>query len=190
MTPDSSRVILALWSAWGLYWFIAARNVKSTLRPANVRARLLHEGPLVLCAVMFFSRKAVPEVLDRRFLPQSHELEVIGALVIALGLAFALWARHHLGRNWSSVVELKSEHALIRSGPYRLVRHPIYAGLFLALLGTTLAIGEWRDLLALAMAFMAIFLRVRAEDALMAEAFGASYEIYRRGTPALVPYLF
>ena len=190
MIPISSRVIIALWGAWGVYWFIAARDAKSTLRRATALARLLHGGPLVLCAALFFSRKALPEVLDHRFLPQSPEVEVLGTLMLAIGLAFAVSARHHLGRNWSSVVELKSDHALIRSGPYRLVRHPIYTGLLLALLGTSLAIGEWRGLLGFALAFMAICLRIRAEDALMAEAFDKAYEAYRRETPALVPYLF
>ena len=85
---------------------------------------------------------------------------------------------------------MKSDHALIRSGPYRIVRHPIYTGLLLGLLGTSLAIGEWRGLLGLGLALMATCLRIRAEDALMAEAFDEAYEAYRRETPALVPHLF
>ena len=190
MASAASRVTVALWAAWGLYWFVAARDVKATSRRASARAQLLHAGPLVLCAALFFWRRLAPEMLDRRFLPQSAELEAIGTLVVAAGLGFAVWARHHLGRNWSSVVELKSDHALIRTGPYRLVRHPIYAGLLLALFGTALVAGEWRGLLAFGLALIAVCFRVRAEDTLMAQAFGAVYEAYRQKTPALVPFLF
>jgi len=190
VTPIFSRAVIALWSTWGIYWLIAARNVKPSLRRVSVLKRVLHSGPLLLCGALFFSHKATPPFLNERFLPQSPSTEALGTFLLAMGMAFAFWARLHLGRNWSSVVELKSDHALIRTGPYRLVRHPIYSGLLLGLFGTSIAIGEWRGLLGAALAFLAICLRIRGEDALMAEAFDKTYEVYRRDTPALVPYLF
>lgn len=190
MTRIFSQMIVGLWVAWGVYWSVAARDVKVTLRPTTFSARLLHAGPLVICALLFLVPRVVPEGLDRRFLPQSQVVEAIGTVMVAVGLAFAVWARHHLGPNWSSVVELKRDHVLIQSGPYRVVRHPIYTGLLLGLLGSCVALGEWRGLLGSVLAFTAILLRVRAEDALMARSFGETYRIYRRETPALVPYLF
>ena len=75
----------------------------------------------------------------------------LGLIMVAAGIAFAVWARHYLGRNWSGTVTVKQDHELIRSGPYRLVRHPIYTGLLLAILGTAVAFGEWRGLLAFAL---------------------------------------
>ncbi|MFI5013400.1 MAG: methyltransferase family protein [Hyphomicrobiales bacterium] len=189
MNHASSNAIGALWAAWALYWFVVARDVKATLRRETPAARLLHVGPLLICAVLFVAPRILPAALDRRFLPSAFLLSWIGSLMVAAGLAFAVWARRHLGRNWSGAVALKREHALIRSGPYRFVRHPIYAGLLLAILGSAVAFGEWRGLLGLAFAFIAIIHRVRAEDALMSETFGEEYRDYRRHTKALLPFL-
>lgn len=68
----------------------------------------------------------------------------LGLLMVICGLAFAVWARIHLGRNWSGTVTVKEDHELIRSGPYGIVRHPIYTGLLLAIAGTAIVFGEWR----------------------------------------------
>jgi hypothetical protein len=78
-------------------------------------------------------------------------MPAVGAALTALGLSFTSWARVHLGRNWSGTVTLKDDHALIRTGPYRRVRHPIYSGALLALAGTVLAVGQWRGVIALAL---------------------------------------
>ncbi len=75
-------------------------------------------------------------------------MAIIGLILTALGIAFAFWARYSLGQNWSSKVTIKVEHELIRNGPYAYVRHPIYTGILLALVGTALAIAEWRAVIA------------------------------------------
>ena len=72
-------------------------------------------------------------MLSARFVPAGNLLPVLGAIMIAAGLGFAVWARAHLGRNWSGIVTVKEGHALVRTGPYRAVRHPIYTGLLLEL---------------------------------------------------------
>ena len=86
--------------------------------------------------------------LGTRFLPDTMIVYLLGLLMVVAGLAFAIWARVHLGRNWSGTVTVKENHELIRSGPYAIVRHPIYTGLLLAVLGTAIVFGEWRGLLA------------------------------------------
>jgi protein-S-isoprenylcysteine O-methyltransferase Ste14 len=189
MISAAPNLIAALWAAFMLYWLIAASDVKATLRRETRLQRLLHVGPLFLCAALLAFPRLLPAALRERFLSRTAPVEVIGVMLVVAGLAFAVWARRHLGRNWSGVITLKADHTLIRSGPYALVRHPIYSGLLLALLGTAVAIGEWRGLLALALATGAILLRVGAEDVLMAEAFGDDYADYRRRTKALVPFL-
>ncbi|MGH7094060.1 MAG: methyltransferase family protein, partial [Stellaceae bacterium] len=98
-------------------------------------------------------------------------------------------ARVYLGRNWSGKVVVKEDHSLVRDGPYRWVRHPIYTGMLLALLGTALAIGEWRGFLALACALVGVLFRVHAEEARMAETF-SEYAQYRLRTSALVPGIY
>ena len=108
-------------------------------------------------------------------------------LIIAIGLLFAVWARIHLGRNWSGSVTIKQEHELITSGPYAIVRHPIYTGLLLALIGTAMARAEWRGLLAVLIATAALWRKFRVEERWMTEQFGQQYKAYGARVPALVP---
>jgi protein-S-isoprenylcysteine O-methyltransferase Ste14 len=189
MNRITGAILAALWIGWLAYWAIQARGAKVTLRRETHVSRALHAGPLLLCGALLGVPRILPAPLHDRFLPDDAIIHGLAVLVTACGLAFAIWARRHLGGNWSGAVVLKADHRLIRSGPYRLVRHPIYTGLFVALLGTVMAIGEWRGLIGLALAAMAIISRVKAEDALMAQAFGAEYEDYRRRTPALLPFI-
>ena len=102
---------------------------------------------------------------------------------------FAIWARNVLGRNWSGIVTLKQDHELIRTGPYRYVRHPIYTGLLIAFAGSAIARGEWRGLLALAIAFVALWRKLKLEEQWMIETFGDAYRRYRDEVRALIPFV-
>lgn len=96
-----------------------------------------------------------------------------------------------LGKNWSLVARTRSDHELVRNGPYALVRHPIYLGMFLFLLALALASGHWLQLLIAVPIFLAgTAIQIRSEDDLFQKTFGATFEDYRRSTPALVPRLF
>ena len=125
--------------------------------------------------------------LAARFLPRVAGWFWLGLVLVALGLAFSVAARIWLGRNWSSMVTLKRDHELIRSGPYRWVRHPIYTGLLLAVLGSAIALGEWRGLIALALIIAAFLRKISIEERFLAPQFGAAYRGYRDEVPALLP---
>ncbi len=127
--------------------------------------------------------------LGLRFLPDSTAVEGTGLGITACGIAFAVWARFALGRNWSGEVTIKEEHELVRGGPYALVRHPIYSGILLGLLGTAGYFGEVRGLIAFALFFSGWWLKSRAEEALMIEQFGDEYRQYRREVKALIPFV-
>jgi protein-S-isoprenylcysteine O-methyltransferase Ste14 len=105
------------------------------------------------------------------------------------GLLVAVWARVHIGRNWSGTITVKEDHDLITSGPYSLVRHPIYTGLLLALSAFALARGEWRGVIAVALAFWAFWRKLRIEERWMREQFGVAYEEYSRRVSALIPFV-
>ena len=107
----------------------------------------------------------------------------------AAGLLFAVWARQYLGSNWSGTVSIKKDHQLITNGPYALVRHPIYTGVLLALVGSAMAIGEWRAVLAFALASLALWRKLRLEEDLMHQQFGETYQAYCRRVPALIPFV-
>lgn len=182
-------LIPAIWVAWLIYWWLSARNVKPTRSRESVAAELRHRGPLILAALLLAAPRLVPKVLTRRFLPVGPVFPVLGVVLLAGGLGFTVWARRHLGRNWSASVVVKEDHALVRTGPYRFVRHPIYTGILLAFLGMVVTIGEWRGLVALALAFVSFLVKSRAEEARMRETF-PEYDAYARGTAALVPYVY
>jgi len=136
-----------------------------------------------------FDRALSVGFLEFRFLPDFAALAYLGVAVTAIGIAFAVWARFVLGQNWSSQVTLKQGHELIRGGPYALVRHPIYSGMLLGLLGTAIGVGEFRGLIALALFIVAWWLKARTEETLMIQQFGEQYSRYRRDVKALIPFV-
>ena len=179
----------ALWLAWLLYWWISARNVKPTRSRESLAADLRHRGPLILAALCLGAPRLMPRVLTRRFLPVGWFFPVLGTVLLAAGLGFTVWARRHLGRNWSASVVVKEGHALVRTGPYRHVRHPIYSGILLAFLGMVMTIGEWRGLVALLLAGVSFVVKSRAEERRMRETF-PEYAAYARETAAIVPFVY
>ena len=184
-----ATIIPALWLAWLLYWWYSARDVKRTTQPEPLRSKLKHRVPLILGVVLFAAPRLVPKLLTRRFVPANLVYPTIGVALLALGLAFSVWARRHLGRNWSAHVVVKEDHALIRTGPYRHVRHPIYTGILLAMLGMAIAIGEWRTLVGFAFMVLSFAMKSREEESRMRETF-PEYGEYERGTAALIPFVY
>jgi protein-S-isoprenylcysteine O-methyltransferase Ste14 len=146
-----------------------------------LRNRLLVVALMVIGFFPLFGRLRQPAVLAPRF--------VIGLALTILGLGFAVWARVHLGRFWSGMVTLKKDHELIRSGPYAIVRHPIYTGLLTAAAGTALARGTLAALMALGLIGVACWLKIRAEEKLLTNHFGDTYREYRRQVAALIPFM-
>lgn len=178
----------ALWLAWVLYWWLAAQGSKITQRKEPAGSRLLHVLPLMFAAYLLWADRIPVAFLNNRLFTWTAWQFWVAALVTAAGLGFTAWARIHLGRNWSGTVTIKQDHELITTGPYALVRHPIYTGLLLAFIGTAFARGEWRGLLAVAIASAALWRKLRVEERWMSGQFGERYEEYKRRVPALVPF--
>jgi protein-S-isoprenylcysteine O-methyltransferase Ste14 len=182
-------IIPAMWLAWAALWTVAAFTTKATQWQESLGSRARHDIPFLICIVLLTVPGALPEILRTQFLPMGNQLALLGSLVVAAGLGLAVWARWHLGRNWSSTVTLKEGHTLVQSGPYRTIRHPIYTGLLLALVGTAASIGEWRGVLAVACAFIGVRWKIRVEEDRMRRTF-PQYEQYRKATSALLPLLY
>jgi protein-S-isoprenylcysteine O-methyltransferase Ste14 len=114
------------------------------------------------------------------------------AVLVLMGGAIALFATssRELGRNWSLVARMRSDHQLVRTGPYARVRHPIYLGMLLFLLAMSVALGHWLQLIAAVPIFLiGTIIRTRLEDALLEQQFGGAFRDYRNSTPALIPRL-
>ena len=186
--PVLGYVLVGLWLGWFAYWMVSAAGGKAVLRAAGLRQKLAYVVPLSLAAILVVDRH-LPGFFNARFVPADPALISIGLMATAIGLVFSIWARSVLGGNWSANVTVKQGHELIRAGPYALTRHPIYTGLDLAFLGTALAIGEWRAILAVLIAFGSLWYKLRIEERFLAETFGADYEAYRRRVKAIIPFL-
>jgi protein-S-isoprenylcysteine O-methyltransferase Ste14 len=178
----------ALWLAWVAYWFLASRTAKPTERREPMGSRLLHVLPLLFAVWLLWAEKLPAPLLNERLFPWAPWEFWAASLMTALGLLFTVWARVHLGRNWSGTVTIKREHELIVSGPYTIVRHPIYTGLIVAFIGSAMARGEWRGVLAVFIAWAALWRKLRLEERWMLERFGEQYTAYCHRVPALVPF--
>jgi len=177
-------LLLAMWVGWLAYWAIAARGAKRAQWREPLRAQWLHTALVWLGMIILVVPRAPPAILAAPFLPPSAIGAPLGLTLTALGLGIAIAAG-----NWSAAIEIKDGHAPIRSGPYRYVRHPIYSGLLLALLGTAIALDRWRALLlAFVLIFAALLLKSRHEEKGLCRAL-PGYATYARETAALIPFL-
>jgi protein-S-isoprenylcysteine O-methyltransferase len=178
-----------LWIALIAIWVITAMNTKQAARRLSGWPRWVQVGLTAAGAVLLFDRDLGVGWLGLRFLPEDTAIAFLGLAMTASGIAFAVWARFALGENWSSQVTLKQEHELVHSGPYRLVRHPIYSGILLALLGTAIFVGQLRGLIAFGLFLAGFWLKARMEEALMLQQFGDQYRRYQREVKALIPFV-
>ena len=184
----AAHVIGDLWTITFVYWIVRAFGNKRTKVRRSWLLRLI---PVLLLWVTFGAIKSAGG-FDVRFLPASGVTESLGIVVCAAGLALAIWSRSILGRNWSGFVVIKEDHELIQCGPYNVVRHPLYTGLIVGLIGTNLALlptgrGAARVLVWL----IAFYIKARAEERILAQEFGEQYASYKqRVTAALIPGLF
>jgi protein-S-isoprenylcysteine O-methyltransferase Ste14 len=171
------------WAAFWVYWFAAAFSVK--------RGRARWSGHLRIRVVIL----AITILLVRLGAFRNHGLDTgpwqvaIGLVLFALGLSFAIWARVSIGGNWGTPMTQKDEPELVTSGPYRLVRHPIYSGILLAGVGTALAL-NWIWLVAVALAGIYFIYSATVEERFLTERFPDDYPAYKRSSKMLVPYVF
>ncbi len=170
------------WATFWLYWFVAAFSMK--------RGRVPWSRELRIRAVI----AVVVILLIRVGAFRGHGLNAdpwragIGLVLFALGLVFALWARRHIGRNWGTPMTQKDKPELVTSGPYHLVRHPIYSGILAAGIGTAVAL-SWQGLTAVALAGVYFLYSATVEERYLTDQFPDSYPIYKRSTKMLVPFI-
>ncbi len=185
MSP--SALFAACWGAWALSWIAAARwSSAPILRPAVARVGLAHL--LIALGIVL----TIPQALVWLHALRLWDVGRGGAYLLALltipGFLFAWWARVHLGRLWSGAVTLKPEHRVIESGPYALVRHPIYTGLLEAALMSAVATGSIASVIGFGLVALGIWLKARLEERLLSRELGPGlYGAYRRRVPMFLP---
>jgi protein-S-isoprenylcysteine O-methyltransferase Ste14 len=178
-----------VWIAFVLYWQIKAADTKATQRLEPAASRILRALTLLIAIVLLSIPRIPLPGLYLHVWPSGSWPFWLGAAITVAGLLFAVWAREHLGRNWSHSVTIKQGHELITTGPYALVRHPIYTGILIGFLGMAIAISQVRGFIAFVLVFLGFWLKLRIEEKWMRSQFGETYATYARQTAALVPYV-
>ena len=176
------------WILWIIYWAVSARGTKTTVRREDMASRVVYILLFVVGGVLCIRRPPGPG-LAAFYLPPELLLPAYwaGLTLIILGLGFTVWARRHLGANWSGTVTVKENHELIRSGPYGWTRHPIYTGLLFAMIGVALAQAQWRGIIGFALFVGGLLMKMHLEERFMTDTFGEAYTRYKAEVPALIP---
>ncbi len=176
------------WIIFWVYWFISAWITRSPMKRQQSQWSWILFA-LLWCFWVLYSSGRAPGFLVQRAIPDVLAVGLTGTIITLLGLGFAVWARVHLGRNWSSMPAIRVDHKLIRTGPYSIVRHPIYTGILFAIAGTAIIIGEPLGLIAFFLILVVYLWKIRMEEKYLQEEFGEDYAQYKKEVPALIPFL-
>jgi protein-S-isoprenylcysteine O-methyltransferase Ste14 len=189
-----SLVVVVCWVAFWIFWLVASVGVKTGnnrwTRFAGIRVAAVVLVVYLLHLRLFRSARAtaspLPQVIggatDRPL------LQGIGLAVFALGLGLAIWARIYIGRNWGTPMSRKDDPELVTTGPYHTIRHPIYTGIIIAMIGTALAVG-WYWIIAAAVLTVYFIVSAVTEERYLAESFPESYPQYKHSTKMLIPFI-
>ncbi|MBV9849263.1 MAG: isoprenylcysteine carboxylmethyltransferase family protein [Armatimonadetes bacterium] len=184
---DFLQLLGLLWLLFWGYWLIAARSAKRTVRGPAWAGWIALRLVLAVVIVALQRARLLHGLVSAAPGPVA---EALGVALCAAGMGVAVWARRHLGRNWGTPMSAKMEPVLVTSGPYAWVRHPIYAGLLLALAGSALVLGPvWLAPAVLLIAGAYFLYAARAEEALLARQLPEAYPRYRARTRLLIPFV-
>lgn len=187
MIPPVLIIVLAIvWTALGLYWGAPNEGPQSG---EFKWYRLLRLVILASVFALLFWKATAVGFLGKHIVPDIRVLGWIGFFAAILGMFVTSWSRIALGRYWSDKVILQNEHQLIRTGPYSYMRHPLYSGVLLAVLGTALVLGEIRGLLSFTILLLNYAIKAKREERILAERFGAEFNTHVARTGFLLPRL-
>lgn len=179
--------IAALWLAWIVSWALAAFWADPAQKRAGFRAEAQYRALWLAGTILLFVPAHGYVGRLRLWTPTLAEAWICVAL-IAVGIAFAWWARLHLGKLWSGTITAKADHRVVDTGPYRLVRHPIYTGLLLSILATMAAKGTVWGIAGAALLLIGIVVKAKLEESFLRGELGPAYDDYARRVPMLVPF--
>jgi protein-S-isoprenylcysteine O-methyltransferase Ste14 len=178
------------WIALIVVWVVGALRTKRTIQSQSSASQLLYTAILIAGVYLIFAKQSGIPWLDHQLYPVTVPIALVGLFAVLMGVAFSVWARLMLGGNWSNRVTVKENHTLVRTGPYRIVRHPIYSGILLGLLGSALQRGGIRCFVGVLICGFSFWLKTRAEERFMVQSFGEQYLQYRHRVKALAPFIF
>lgn len=188
MGAASDKIIVGCWITFLVYWFITAHEAKATAERQTVLSGLAHRIPVGLGWWMLIYWR-LPPPLNLVLITRTYWAQITAVVICVYGLYVTIWARRTLAGNWSSDVTFKQGHELVKTGPYRFVRHPIYTGLLIMCLGTAIGMGQLRGFLAITMVGAGFWIKLKQEERLLLRHFPDAYPAYCRQVKALVPFV-
>ena len=184
---DAFQISSKIWFIWCIVWLLMAAWSKPSKRREFPWQRLEHVIPMVIGFMLIYNHNFAWSWLATRLVSDNSAVALIGLLLTAGGLLFAVWARIALGANWSGTVTIKSGHNLIRRGPYRWIRHPIYTGLLASMVGTVLLQGEVRSILGFVLVVLALYRKAKREERFLSDEFGEGFAEHAKHTGMFLP---
>ena len=179
--------IVCIWAVFLIVWTVTAISAR---RSAGGWSGMIWRVAIIVAILVFFQGPLSGWLTSYHFAPESAPgFALAGDIVAALGVAFAVWARLRLGRNWGMPMSVQEGSELVTSGPYAYVRHPIYSGAILALIGTALLLGPLWLVLPLLYAAYFTYSALQEEKRMMRE-FPDAYPAYRARTKFLIPFVW
>ena len=145
--------------------------------------------PFIAIVLWFVISVLFPGLFFVQIVPGGIVTGLVGIVITLAGLGFAVWARIHLGTNWSGQPVIRIDHKLVQSGPYRIVRNPIYTGILIAGIGSTIVIGKFWALVVTVILLVVFIAKIRSEEVFLLEEFGESFIEYKRRVKALIPFI-
>lgn len=190
MPLDPPSLARWLWLAWLISWFAAALWTNRTIGRPSLGRQIVFRLPVIAGAVLLFGMHSGGRPRGTLLWhPRAASGWALLGLTMA-GLAFTWWARLHIGRLWSSSVTRKAGHRVVDSGPYGIVRHPIYTGIIVAAFATSLLPPTMATIAGAACIALGAYIKARVEEGFLREQLGQdAYAAYARRVPMLVPWL-
>jgi protein-S-isoprenylcysteine O-methyltransferase Ste14 len=177
---------LLMWLAIIVYWFVAAAVDSQT----SIRSELIPLFKIFAAGFLIYLPLITEKWFAIRLYAPNSWINLAGVFVCTLGAAVAAWARICLGHNWSGRVILQKQHQLVEAGPYGLIRHPIYTGVLLMMLGAALVLGYIFSFVYLALSIFGLIRKSKQEEDLLASEFPEDYPRYKQETKRLLPFIF
>ena len=184
-----TKLLTIIWIAWVISWIVASFWSGRTKAHVPIGEAWVYWLPIVFGSIMLLP-VTERELGARQLYHPGESGTYLAAAVVVIGISFTWWGRIHLGRFWSNAITHKEDHRIIDTGPYGVVRHPIYTGQIIGLFASGLAIATWTAMVGVLLIAFGQWQKARLEERFLSAELGAeAYGAYSRRVPMIVPFL-
>jgi len=182
-------ITICFWLVSEVYWGLKSRGNKVTVHQKRSLVRTFVLASVYVAFLLIYLPYLSFGVLAIRVTPRGDLSGIVGVILCGAGIAFSIWSRKTLGSNWSGPVTIKKDHELIRTGPYKIVRNPIYFGSIVSLTGSAMTTGELRGIVGILLVFYTLLKKIDEEESLLQKHFDEFFE-YSLRVKRLIPFIY